>query len=193
MLKRFLLAIALLTLLASSGFASTYQLDPVHSQVEFTVEHLMFFKVSGFFTDMAGTIEADPATKTLKSVVATIQTASIDTRIKKRDDHLRSPDFFDVAKFPELRFVSKKITGNDQNISVEGELTMHGITKDVILTGVFLGENTDPWDNRRAGFSAKGKVNRKDFGLTWNKVLETGGVTVGDEVEISLQVQGIKQ
>ncbi len=192
MLNKLLFLFALFFLFTQPAFAANYKIDPAHSEVGFTVEHLMIFKVSGFFTDFAGTIEADPETKTLNAVSAAIQTTSIDTRIEKRDNHLRSPDFFDVAKHPEMTFVSKKIVGSGADIKVHGDLTIRGTTKPVVLDGAYLGENKDAWGNVRAGFAAKGKINRKDFGLLWNKLLETGGVTVGDEVETNLQIQGIK-
>ena len=193
MLKKLLLIAALLMLIAQSGFAASYKIDPAHSEVGFTVDHLMIFKVSGFFTEFAGTIEADPTTKTLSKVSATIQTTSVDTRIEKRDNHLRSPDFFDVAKYPEMTFVSKKIEGSGTGITVHGDLTIRGTTKPIVLAGSFQGQNKDAWGNVRAGFAAKAKISREEFGLTWNKLLETGGVTVGDKVEINLQVQGIQQ
>jgi len=193
MLKNLLLLSSLLLLVAQPVFAASYKIDPAHSEVEFTVDHLMIFKVSGFFTDFAGTIEADPETKALNSVSATIQTTSVDTRIEKRDNHLRSPDFFDVAKYPEMNFVSKKVEGSGTNIKVHGDLTIRGITQAVVLEGGYQGQNKDAWGNVRAGFAAKTKISRKDFGLTWNALLESGGVTVGDEVEINLQIQGIQQ
>ena len=193
MLKKLLFVFALFCLFAQHGFAASYKIDPAHSEVGFTVDHLMIFKVTGYFTDFAGTIEADPDSKTLGSVSSTIQTTSVDTRIEKRDNHLRSPDFFDVAKYPEMTFVSKKIEGNGTDIKVHGDLTIRGTTQPVVLAGAFQGQNKDAWGNVRAGFAAKATINRKDFGLTWNKLLETGGVTVGEEVEISLQIQGIKQ
>jgi len=193
MLKKITLSVALVLFFVPPVLAQSYKVDPVHSQVGFTVDHLMFFKVSGYFTDFAGTIEADPEAKTLGSTSATIKTASIDTRIEKRDNHLRSADFFDAANHPEMTFVSRKVEGSGARITVHGDLTIRGTTRPVILTGMFQGENKDPWGNVRAGFAAKGTINRKDFGLTWNKVLETGGVTVGDEVEISLQIQGIRE
>lgn len=192
MLKKLTLTLAILFFTVPTTFAATYKIDGAHSEVGFVVEHLMFFKVSGFFTDFEGTIEADPATKTLNSATATIQTTSVDTRIEKRDNHLRSPDFFDVAKYPEMTFVTKKVEGSGSNITVYGDLTIRGVTKEVVLNGAFMGENKDAWGNNRAGFAAKGAINRKDYGLTWNKVLETGGVTVGDIVELNLQVQGVK-
>jgi polyisoprenoid-binding protein YceI len=193
MLKKLLFTFALLFIFVQPGLGASYKIDPVHSQVGFTVDHLMFFKVSGYFTEFSGTIEADPAAKTLTSTSASIQTTSVDTRIEKRDNHLRSADFFDVATYPEMTFVSKKVEGSGDAVTVHGDLTIRGTTRDVVLTGSFQGENKDPWGNVRVGFTAKGMINRKDFGLTWNKLLETGGVTVGDEVEISLQIQGIKQ
>ncbi|MCF6178542.1 MAG: YceI family protein [Geopsychrobacter sp.] len=192
MLKKLLFVPILLLLFIPPAFSTNYKVDPVHSEVRFTVEHLMFFKVSGYFTDFSGTFEVDTKTKTLTATSATIKTESVDTRVIKRDKHLRSADFFDVANFPEMTFVSDKIEGRGTSIKVHGDLTIRGTTKPVVLTGAFLGENKDPWGNLRAGFVAKGKINRKDFGLVWNALLETGGVTVGDEVEINLQIEGIK-
>jgi len=192
MVKKSLFAFAFLFIFAQPGFSTSYKIDPVHSEVGFTVEHLMFFKVRGYFTDFVGTLEADTNAKTLTATTATIKTTSVDTRIEKRDNHLRSPDFFDVAKFPEMSFVSNKIEGSGNNIKVSGDLTIRGITKPIVLQGAFLGENKDAWGNVRAGFVAQGKINRKDFGLVWNAILESGGVTVGDEVEINLQIEAIK-
>ncbi len=192
MSKQLILAFTLLFVFAQVGFCANYKIDPQHSQLEFTVAHLMFFKVSGFFTDFTGNIVADPESKTLSSASASIQTTSIDTRIEKRDNHLHSADFFDVTNYPEMRFISTRVEGKGENLTVHGDLTIRGTTKPITLTGAFLGTAKDAWGNMRAGFAAKGKINRKDFGLVWNKLLETGGVTVGDEVEISLQIQGIK-
>lgn len=192
MLKKVLLALTLVLLLAHPGFSTSYKIDPMHSEVGFTVEHLMFFKVNGYFTDFSGTIEANTTTKSLSAARATIKTVSVDTRIEKRDNHLRSADFFDVSNFPEITFVSNKVEGTGNAIKVYGDLTIRGITKPIILVGAFLGENKDAWGNVRAGFAAKGSINRKDFGLTWNALLESGGVTVGDQVEITLQIEGIR-
>jgi len=185
--------IALLFAAAPGVFADTYNVDPVHSQVEFTVAHLVMFKVKGTFDQYQGVIEADPASGTLKSVQASIQTASIDTREKKRDDHLRSADFFDAANHPEMTFVSKRIEGSSGDITVVGDLTIRGTTREVALKGKYLGEIKDAYGKTRAGFEAAGKINRQDFGLTWNKALETGGLVVGDEVEIGLDIQAVKQ
>jgi len=192
MLKKIMLVFALSLILVSPLFGASYKIDNNHSEVGFTVDHLMIFKVTGYFSDFAGTIEADVDNKTLSATKATIQTTSIDTRIDKRDEHLRSADFFDVGKYPVITFQSEKVEGSGSNIKLHGTLTIRDITQPVVLTGAFLGQNTDAWGNVRVGFAAKGKINRKDFGLTWNKALEAGGVTVGDEVELTLQIQGVK-
>ncbi len=193
MAKKMLLLIVAILLAVPSSFAATYQIDPAHTQIHFTIPHLMVFKVRGNFNDFSGRVEADPASNSLSSAQATIQVASIDTRNQKRDDHLRSADFFQAEKYPEMTFVSKSVSGNGSDIQVVGDLTIRGITKEITLNGAFLGAATDPWGNQRTGFEATGKLNRKDFGLTWNKALETGGVVVGDEVEIGLEVEAIKE
>lgn len=196
MLKRiFTLATVLIfgAVIAGTAFAADYDVDPVHSQIGFKVTHLMISSVRGEFSDYSASIDADPAAKTVKSVQATIKTASIDTRNQKRDDHLRSGDFFDAANYPEMSFKSTKVVGSGDDITVYGDLTIRGTTKPVELKGSFSGEAKDPWGYTRAGFAAKGEVNRKDFGLTWNKMLETGGVVVGDEVEISLDIEAIRK
>ena len=193
MIKKLSVLLIALLLAAPAVFAATYQIDPAHTQIHFTVPHLMVFKVRGNFNDFSGTIEADSGKQTLASTAATIQVTSIDTRNQKRDDHLRSADFFAADQYPEMSFVSKKVTGSGNAISLVGDLTIKGTTKEVTLQGAFLGAATDPWGNQRAGFEATGKINRRDFGLTWNKALETGGVVVGDEIEIGLEVEAIKQ
>lgn len=193
MLKRILIAATAILFTASLASATTYKVDPVHSQVQFSVAHLVMFKVKGVFTEFSGTAEADTATKTLQSVQATVSTNSVDTRIEKRDNHLRSEDFFAVERFPEMSFVSKKIVGSGADITIHGDLTIRDQTHEVVLKGQYLGTNKDGWGNEVAGFEAKGMINRKDYGLTWNKVLETGGLTVGEEVEIALDIQAIKQ
>lgn len=193
MLKKILTLLIAILLAAPTAFAATYKIDPSHTQIHFTIPHLMVFKVRGNFNDFIGTVEADADTKTLTATEATIQTSSIDTRNQKRDDHLRSADFFDVGKHPQITFKSNKVTGSGNNITVTGNLTIKGVTKEVVLKGAFLGAASDPWGNARAGFEATGKINRSDFGLTWNKALETGGVVVGDEVEIGLEVEAVMQ
>ena len=178
---------------AQLSSAATYQVDPVHSQVEFTVDHLVIFKVNGSFNEYQGEIEADSANKSLTSVKAEIKVASIDTREPKRDGHLLSADFFDAEDHPLMTFVSKRVEGSGDDIEVVGDLTIRGTTKEVSLKGSFRGENTDPWGNVRAGFSASTTINRHDYGLNWNKALETGGFVVGDDVTIRLEVQGVRQ
>ena len=193
MLKKFLLPVAVTFLFAQVASAAVYQIDPVHSQVSFTVKHLVVFKVSGSFNEYSAEIEADPASKSLSSTKAVIKVDSIDTREPKRDAHLLSADFFDAANHPEMTFVSKRVVGSGDDITVYGDLTIRGTTKEVVLKGAFVGENTDPWGNVRAGFSASTRINRHDFGLSWNKALETGGFVVGDDVTINLDIQAIRQ
>jgi polyisoprenoid-binding protein YceI len=189
-----ILALAITFIFASSAvFAATYQVDSVHSQVHFKVAHLMISSVRGEFNEYNATVVADPATKTIEAVEATIQAASLDTKNEKRDEHLRSADFFNVAKHPLISFKSSRIVGKGDDILVYGKLTINGTTKMVDLKGKFVGEVKDPWGNTRAGFEAQGTIDRKDFGLTWNKTLETGGVVVGDEIEIGLEIEAIKQ
>jgi polyisoprenoid-binding protein YceI len=193
MIKKITTLIATLDFSAQIASAATYQVDPVHSQLEFTVAHLMVFKVSGSFNEYQGELVADPATKSLKSATAVIKVASIDTREPKRDDHLRSADFFDAVNHPDMTFVSKKVEGSGNDITVYGDLTIRGTTREVVLKGSYRGENTDPWGNVRSGFSANTVINRHDYGLNWNKALETGGFVVGDEVTINLEIQGIRK
>lgn len=187
-------AVLIATLLSvPTAFAATYAVDTAHTQIHFTIPHLMVFKVRGNFNDFSGTVEVDPDKQTLTSAQATIQTVSIDTRNEKRDGHLRSADFFAVDQHPEITFVTQKISGSADDITVVGDLTIKGISKEITLKGAFLGAATDPWGNKRAGFEATGQIDRRDFGLTYNKALETGGVLVGDIVEIGLEVEAVAQ
>ena len=171
--------------------ADTYAIDKGHSSVEFRIRHFAS-KVSGRFGDFEGAIQADPAKPDASSVTFTIKTASIDTNNGHRDDDLKSPNFFDAAKFPEISFKSSKMTstGKDQ-YAVTGTLTMHGVSKEVTLPVNFMGYAKDPWGNQRAGFETETTLNRKDFGLNWNAALEAGGFLVGDEVKVTLQIQGV--
>lgn len=193
MLKKFLLSVAATLLSVQLAAAAVYQVDPVHSQVTFSVKHLVVFKVSGSFNEYSGEIVADPASKSLSSAKAVIKIDSIDTREPKRDAHLLSADFFDGENHPEMTFVSKRVEGAGDDITVYGDLTIRGKTREVALKGNFVGENTDPWGNVRAGFSASTVINRQDYGLSWNKALETGGVVVGDDVTINLDIQAVRQ
>lgn len=169
-------------------------IDPSHSLVEFSVKHMMIATVKGRFGQFQGTILADLANLTTAEFEGTIEAASIDTRDAGRDEHLRSADFFDVAQFPQLTFKSKRLTlAGEDEFKLTGDLTMHGVTREVVLDLTFEGQGKDPWGNIRAGFTAETRVNRKEFGLTWNAVLETGGVLVGDQVRIALQIEAIQQ
>ncbi len=193
MLKKLIISLVALPLLATGAAAETYNVDTAHSQIHFTVAHLVAFKVRGNFTEFTGSVVANADNKELIAAEATIKAQSIDTRDEKRDGHLRSADFFSIDEFPEITFKSKKITGSGDNITVVGDLTIKGITKEVTLKGGFAGTATDPWGNKRAGFEATGEIDRKDFGLTWNKALETGGVLVGDKITLGLEVEAVAQ
>lgn len=193
MIKRFFTILAILFFIVPNIYAANYAVDVPHTQIHFSVAHLMVFKVRGNFTDFSGEIDIDTNNKTLVSAKATIDATSIDTRNKKRDDHLKSADFFDVAKYPKITFVSKSVSGHGDNITVVGDLTIKDVTKEITLKGNFAGVATDPWGNNRAGFAATGEVDRREFGLTWNKALEAGGVVVGDTITIGLEVESIAQ
>jgi polyisoprenoid-binding protein YceI len=174
--------------------STTWNLDPVHSVAEFTVKHMMISNVKGQFTRLKGTLALDESDLTNSHVEASIEAASINTREAERDAHLKSTDFFDVETFPALSFKSTRINrvGHGE-LAVAGDLTIHGVTRNAVFT--VEGPTPpakDPWGNTRVGLSATTKINRKDFGLTWNAALETGGILVGDEVTITLDVQFLK-
>jgi polyisoprenoid-binding protein YceI len=171
----------------------TYALDPSHTTAEFVVRHLMITKVRGRFTSVAGTIEVPEGSNAPVSVDVTIDAASIDTREEKRDEHLKSADFLDAEKFPKITFKSTGVDGSGDAFKVRGDLTIHGVTREVVLDTTFEGRTTDPWGNERIGYEAHTKISRKDHGLEWNMALETGGVVVGDEVKIELNVEAIAQ
>jgi polyisoprenoid-binding protein YceI len=167
----------------------TLQVDRSHSEVAFEVRHLLS-KVRGRFTDFAGTVELDEANPERSRVSVTINPASIDTAEAQRDGHLRSADFFDVEKFPTLTFESTSVAPRGHHAyDVAGNLTIHGVSKQVTLPASFLGVAKDPWGNEKFVFEAEMTLNRKDFGLVWNAALETGGFLVGDEVKVRLSVQ----
>ena len=171
----------------------TWKFDQQHSNVGFVVKHMMFSKVRGQFASWNGHLEYDPDNPTDTSVVAAIETSSVDTGVEDRDDHLRSEDFFASELHPEMRFESTNVSSDGDNLTVEGNLTIRDVTHPVILDVERLGEGVDPWGNTRIGFSATGRINRKDFGLTWNQTLETGGVLVGKDVDIEIEVQAVEQ
>jgi polyisoprenoid-binding protein YceI len=182
------------TLSTPAAAVSTWKIDPVHSHAEFKVKHMMISNVKGHFKDWAGTLLFDETDVTRSKIDASVEVASVDTRDPQRDGHLKSADFFDAEKFPRLSFQSSRITdrGNGE-LSVSGDLTIHGVKRAV--TFQVEGPTApakDPWGNTRIGLSATTKINRKDFGLTWNATLESGGILVGDEVTITLEVQLVK-
>ncbi len=171
-----------------------WQIDPDHSQVEFAVRHMMISTVRGRFTQFSGTVELDEADPSRSSVEVRIDAASIDTRAGQRDAHLQSPDFLNVAEYPYLVFKSKRVELRDATRArVIGDLTIRDITREVVLDVEYAGQARSPWGTTSAGFSAKTKINRKDWGLTWNQGLETGGVLVGDEISISIDLEVVQQ
>ncbi len=178
----------------STPTRTTWKIDPAHSLVEFAVRHLMITSVRGRFTDVKGTVVTegdDPATAQVEVI---IDVNTIDTREPQRDAHLRSADFFDVEKYPSITFKSKRVTDErGDHFKLVGDLTIHGVTKEVVLDVASEGRAKDPWGSERAGFSATTKINRKDFGLNWNQALETGGWLVGDEIKITIDLELIKQ
>ncbi len=174
-------------LTAGALFAGTYNVDKSHSNIGFKVKHLMISNVTGKFDKFTGSFEYDEKTNTLKSLVGNVEVNSINTENEKRDGHLKSVDFFDAAKYPLLTFTLDKIEGD----TAYGKLTMRGVTKDVALDLENNGTVTDPWGNKRVGLELSGKINRKDFGLNWNKALEAGGVVVGETVKIEVTLEGI--
>jgi polyisoprenoid-binding protein YceI len=182
-------AVAALSLPAFAR-AATYELDGVHSSASFRVRHLAVAWVRGEFQKLSGTVSYDPKNVAATTVSASIDVSTISTRNADRDGHLKSPDFFDVAKFPTMTFKSKKAEGAPGKLKVTGDLTLHGVTKEVVLDVEGPSDGVkDPWGNTKLGATATTKINRKDFGLTWNKALETGGVLVGEEVEITLDLE----
>jgi polyisoprenoid-binding protein YceI len=172
----------------------TWQIDSAHSGIHFSVRHLVIAKVRGQFSRWSGALEVPGGSFGRAQVKATIDASSIDTGVADRDAHLKSPDFFDAATYPEITFTSRRVDlVSDARLRVVGELTLRGVTREVVLDVESSGVAKDPWGNVRAGFSAKTSVDRKAFGLTWNQALETGGVMVGDKVEIEIEIEAVRQ
>ena len=169
-----------------------WSLDPDHSTIEFRVTHMVVSKTTGRFTDYAGFIDMDAEAGTVKAIEATIKTGSVNTNHEKRDTHLRNADFLDVEHYPTIIFKMKSYKKTAEGYTAVGDLTLHGVTKEITLAGHYNGATKDPWGNTRAGFNAEGKLNRKDFGMVWNKMLDSGGLVVGDEVQIRLDIECIK-
>ena len=174
--------------------SKTYQIDPSHSNASFSIKHMMIAKVHGGFEKISGKVVYDPADISKSSIEIAIEAASINTREPQRDTHLKSPDFFDVEKYPTITFKSTRVEGSAGDLRVIGDLTIHGVTKLVTLTVEGPSEEMkDPWGNLKIGASGSTKIKRKDFGLTWNAALEAGGFMVGDDVSITFDVQLVKQ
>ena len=193
-MMRRILTLALATL-ATPALAATWSLDPAHSSVQFSVRHMMVSNVRGEFGKVGGTVTGDEATPTAAAITATIDAASINTREAKRDEHLKSADFLDVAKFPTITFTSKKIeAAGAGTFKVTGDLTLHGVTKEVVLDVSDLTPPVkDPSGKTRAGATASTKINRKDFGVNWSKTMDNGGVVVGDDIAITVDVEATQQ
>ena len=178
---------------ATRPVAGTYELDPSHSVVSFSARHLMVSKVRGRLAVTGGTLTiADDAEQS--SVEATIAAASVDSGDAKRDEHLRSPDFFDVDQYPTITFRSTRVEdGGDGEFTLHGDLTVRDVTKAVVLEGEYLGASQSPWGSSVIGFTAETEVNRKDWGLEWNVALEAGGVLVGDKIKLTIDAEAVKQ
>lgn len=178
-------AVSVLILTSVSLFGAKYDVDPAHTQVGFKIKHMMISNVSGKFDTFRGSYELENGK--VNNLEATMDTASINTGIDKRDAHLKSADFFDAVKYPKIRFV---MTGFDGE-HLTGDLTMHGVTQRITLDAEVSGTIKDPWGNTRSAIELTGKIKRSDFGLKWNQVIEAGGVAVGDDVKLSIQIEGI--
>ena len=181
------------TTAATTTATTTWNIDPAHSAAEFKVKHMMISNVRGKFSGISGTLNRFEADHTRSSLEVSVDVSTINTQDAQRDGHLKSPDFFHAEKFPAMTFKSTHIEQKGDGYAVTGDLTIRGVTKPVTLTVEEVSEPAkDPWGNTRIGLTATTKINRKDFGLTWNTTLETGGVLVGEDVTITLDVQFIK-
>ena len=184
------------TTLNETSTATVWAIDPAHTLVEFSAKHMMITTVKGRFTDVTGEIRMDETNPDLSSVNAELGVASINTGVEQRDGHLRSADFLDADNFGKITFTSSKVDGAIDRVGDEfkltGDLTIRGTTKPVTLTVTFDGRGKDPWGGERASFSATGKIDRRDFGLTWNQALETGGILVSNEIKISIEAQAVR-
>ena len=194
-MKKFILSLLSFCVLSTSAFAAeypagNYEVDPMHSKVGFEISHLVISTVEGSFSDFSGTVNFNKDFSK-SQVTAKVNVGSIATGVVKRDNHLKDDDFFAAKKFPEMTFTSSQITGTPEKFTMKGELTIHGVKKPITFEGKYLGAVKDQFGNEKVAFNATGKLNRKDFGLTWSKVVEVGPV-VGDEVEIELKIQAKK-
>jgi polyisoprenoid-binding protein YceI len=172
---------------------ATWKLDPSHSSVEFSAKHMMFTTVRGRFAEVEGSIAGDKDSPATASLHVTMKAASIDTRNEQRDQHLRSADFLDAETYSDVTFTSTRIEGDARKFRMTGDLTIRGTTRPVTLDVTYEGAGTDPWGGERIGFSASGKIDRREFGLVWNQALETGGVLVSNEIKIQIDAQIIRE
>jgi len=196
---RKLAGMVLAVLAATAGSALTalaamerYDVDLDHSTMEFSVAHMVVSKTTGRFTDYTGFIEMDPEAQKVNAIEAVIKTNSVTTNHAKRDTHLRGEEFFNVEKYPTMTYKMKSFRKTGDDYTAVGDFTLLGVTKEIALVGKFNGVAKDPWGNIRAGFTATGKLNRKDFGMNWSKTLDNGGLVVGDDVGIRLEIETIK-
>ena len=192
MMKR-MVWMVLMTVAAVSARAASYELDASHSSIGFGVKHMVVSTTKGEFTEYTGGFEYDAADPASLKANATIKVASVNTRNAKRDDHLRNSDFFDVANHPEITFVSKSAEAVGDQVVLTGDLTIKGVTKEIKLPLTVNGPVTDPWGNVRVGLEGKTKINRHDFGITWSKAMDGGGLVVGDEVTLDIVVEGTQK
>ena len=179
--------------MGSSVHAATYTLDAAHTTIGFSVRHMMVSNVKGSFGEFEGTIEFDETNPSAMTASATIKVASVDTANEKRDDHLRNEDFFDAPQFPTITFVTTRVEGTLPNLTLVGDLTIKGVTKEVSIPVEVGGPIANPWGQIVIGLSGGTTINRQDFGLTWSKSLDGGGVVVGDEVKLILEIEATKQ
>jgi len=187
-----LLEVMILFPLVVHAEPARWNLDPEHSTIEFRVAHMVVSKTTGRFTDFTGFADMDAEAGTVTAIEATIKAGSVSTNHEKRDAHLRNADFLDVEQYPTMTYKLKSYKKTAESFTAIGDFTLRGVTKEVTFVGRYNGATKDPWGNVRAGFSAEGKLNRKDFGLVWNKTLDSGGLVVGDEVQIRLEIECIK-
>ena len=171
----------------------TWEIDPTHTTIGFSVRHAMIAKVRGRFTDFGGTFTLDGANPANSSAELTVQMTSVDTQNDDRDNHLRSAEFFDVETFPTMTFISTGVAAKGSDFVVTGDLTVHGVTKSIPVEFELVGISQDPWGNTRIGFEGEAEINRRDFGLEWNVALDTGGVLVSENIKISLDVEAVKK
>jgi len=189
-----LMACACVFSIAAAAHADTWNIDPAHTMVEFSVRHMMISNVKGVFQKTSGTIDVNGTDPSSVQIDATIDATSIDTRVEKRDNHLKSPAFLDVARYPTITFKSTKVEADGTDKwKVTGDLTLHGVTKPVVLEVQNTQPIKDPFGKTRAGASATTTINRKDFGVSFNQPMEAGGVLIGDEVAITIEVEAVKQ